>query len=308
MIRKIQDTFNDGRSDADTYFPLAERRRFYKLFRNNLGNIPTNFETNSENTILTTKEFNLRGIQFGNWLTTEDKFDYLSAFWIGMNDLNTVLKFPAKNLGLNNRLGVCFGSRGIANSKAHYQPKTDIINLNRYIDNTGIEKMTRFLNTGGAGSLAHEYGHFLDAVFGGQLEQIKTSFWLTDTCTEINKMKPNEIDKVKFPIRYQMAVIFEKLLFEKKGKIYVHSKYANRLLSIDSSQNGAYYRKNVEIWARLFECYISWKMNKKGLTNSFLSKTWKYTQSRTNIYVNTAEMTKLEKDIDKLIVLLRKNA
>lgn len=308
MIRKIQDTFNDGKSDADTYFPLAERRRFYRLFRNNLGNIPDNFEQNSENALLTTKEFNLRGLQFGNWLSTEDKFDYLSAFWIGMNDLNSVLRFPRKNLGLNNRLGICFGSRGVANSKAHFHPRTIVINLNRYMDNTRIEKMTRFLNSGGAGSMAHEYGHFLDAVYGSQLERTPKVWYLADTATGVKKFQPNEIDPKKFPMRHQMAVIFEKLLWTKKGKVYVPTNYANRLLKISTAGGGDYYRKNVEIWARLFECYITLKMQKKGLTNTFLAKSPKYVESNSWIYVNSSELKKLEKEIDKLVTMFRKNA
>lgn len=308
MIRKIQDTFNDGRSGADLHFSSNERKRFYKLFRNQLGKLPTNFATNAENSVLTTKEFNLKGIQFGNWLTTEDKYDYLSAFWIGMNDLQTVVKLNKKNLGLNNRLGVCFGSRGIANSKAHFSPKTIIININRYADDTSIEKMTRFLYSGGTGSLAHEYGHFLDALYGSQVEQSKTLYWLTDSCTRISKFKKNEVDKVKFPMRYQMAVIFEKLLWTNTKGVQTNSSYAERLKVIPTSLGGDYYRKTVEIWARLFEVYVSYKMHKKGLSNTFLTKSQTFIKQNQFIYVNEKEIKMLEKDIDLLLSMMRKNS
>lgn len=308
MIRKIQDTFNDGVSHADTYFNLNERKRFYKLFRNQTGVLPTQFATNAENSVLTTKEFNLKGIQFGNWLSTEDKYDYLSAFWIGMNDLQSIIQFKSKNLGLNNRLAVCFGSRGIANSKAHFSGKNNVINLNRYNNITSIEKMTRFLGSGGSGSLAHEFGHYLDSIFGSELERNKELWWLTDSCTGIKKFHKNDVNKAKFPMRYQMAVIFEKLLWTEQKGVTINSDYAQRLLKIPTISGGGYYRKPIEIWARLFEVYISYKMHKKGLSNTFLTKSQSYIKQGHMIYVNEKEIKSLEKDIDALISMFRRNS
>lgn len=309
MIRKIQDTFNDGHSDADQYFWETERRRFYKLFRNKVADLPKGFAWNAENSVITTKEFNLKGIQFGNWLSTEDKFNYLSSFWVGMNDLQSVLKFNKKNLGLNQRLGVAFGSRGVANSKAHFAPNTNVINLNRYNDETSIDKVTRFLYSGGAGSLAHEYGHFIDAVYGSQVEQIKEFYFLSDSATGVFRHKPITIDPKKFPMRYQMAVIFEKILFKKDRKgVFKPTRYGQSLQGIKSIEGGDYFRKTAEIWARLFEVYISYKLTKKDLKNSFLSKTQPYINANTYIYLNSAEIKAISPEIDKLLAMMRKNS
>ena len=309
MIRKIQDTFNDGRSDADKYFWETERRRFYKLFRNKVADLPKGFASNAENSVITTKEFSLKGIQFGNWLSTEDKFNYLSSFWIGMNDLQSIIRFNKKNLGLNQRLGVAFGSRGVANSKAHFSPTTNVININRYMDETSVDKITRFLHSGGAGSMAHEYGHFIDAAYGSQIERMKEFYFLSDSATGVRKHKPITIDPKEFPMRYQMAVIFEKILFKKDRKgVFKPTRYGQSLASIKSIEGGDYYRKTAEIWARLFEVYISFKLSKKGLQNSFLTKTQGFINASTRIYLNTSEIKAITPDIDKLLSMIRKQS
>ena len=46
----------------------------------------------------------------------------------------------------------------------------NVINITRYRDGK-LDKGIRFFGTGGLGSLAHEYGHFLDYAVGSRLSQ-----------------------------------------------------------------------------------------------------------------------------------------
>lgn len=299
-LRKVIDTFNDGQSDADKHFSLTELKYFFKLFRPR-GIYPKGFETNSQNSELTTIEFNLKGIQFGNWLSTEDKFDYMTAFWIAMHDMNLILRFPSSNLGLSEQLAVTFGSRGIPKALAHYSPKQQVINISRYIDEPRYSKMARFISTGGAGSLAHEYGHFLDYTFGAMIDLDKDFAFLTGASQSTN-WKMIEYDQKKNPMRYQMQLILNKALFsvDKKTKKVIYSEFGERMREI----NSRYYSLKVEIWARIFEKWIAYNLWRQyNIKNTFLT----HDEYNSPVYLTDKEMTVLDPLILKLIGMMRKH-
>lgn len=302
MLRKVNDTFNDGKSDADRYFNVAEKRRFYRLFRKNTE-LPNGFATSGNNSALTTKAYKLRGVQFGNWLSTEDKYDYLSIFYVSMSDMNKVLGFKRNNLGLDSNLGVCFGSRGVPKAKAHFHPGEMIINLARYYDADKFmvptSKMTRFISTGGAGSLAHEYGHFLDAIVGARLDP-SIDYWLTGPERSVN-WHLDLLDPRKHPYRHQMKKILDKALLDPKRKSG-YTQYGENLRML--KRNRDYYCSNVEIWARLFETYICYKLKKKNIENTFLTKSYK-TYDEVVIYPRMKDFPPIAKEIDKLILMIR---
>ena len=302
MIRKISDTFNDGYSAADNHFTVSEQKRFYRLFRKN-SELPIGFATNGNNTTLTSKEFSLRGLQFGNWLSTEDRYDYLSIFWLSMKDMNKVLKFKKTNLGMDNHLGVCFGSRGVPRARAHFNPQQMIINLSRYEDNQrgdNSSKMTRFIMTGGTGSLAHEYGHFIDAIFGSKID-VSSNYFLTGNFKSVKW--DNQIpDKSKNPLRYQMRMVLDKALLNPKTKSG-YTRYGVELKTLE--ENRDYYCSNVEVWARLFEMYVCYKLKQMNIENIFLTKSAKvYDQS--SYFPTWKEFGAIAKEIDKLLILMRK--
>jgi hypothetical protein len=241
-------------------------------------------------------KFGLRGLQFGNWLSNEDKYNYALALYAAFYDMNKVLRFKTSNLGLSEHLAIGFGSRGVPNSLAHYEGDNFVINITRYSRNDRLlipmSKEKRFLNTGGAGSFAHEYAHFLDNAFGLWSDQIRMSNWLTGDPRSTSKKRIN-YDRRKNPIRAQLEDVFESMLWTKSGK---PSAFQHRIL-----EETPYYNYKTEMFARLFEVYISFKLREKGIYNEFLVKR-KYNRP---VYLTTSEIRALIPKIDKLIELMR---
>lgn len=96
-------------------------------------------------------EFGLKNVQFGNWISDDDAEHHLKACHGALRDLADVLGVSPQVLSYKGRLALGIGARGKGHAVAHYEPQGKIINL------------TKFL---GGGSLAHEFGHFLDNVLG----------------------------------------------------------------------------------------------------------------------------------------------
>lgn len=97
--------------------------------------------------------FGFRGVEFGNWLSKEDRQQSLDHAYNALMDLANVLHISPQALSLSGKLSLAFGSRGRKGALAHYEPSRIVINLT---------KMS------GAGSLAHEWAHALDDYFGSQ--------------------------------------------------------------------------------------------------------------------------------------------
>jgi len=97
--------------------------------------------------------FKFRGVEFGNWVKHEERQALLNIAYDSFMDLSDILNVSPEALSLNGNLAISFGSRGISDALAHYEPLRAVINMTR-------------LN--GAGSLAHEWAHALDNYFGLQ--------------------------------------------------------------------------------------------------------------------------------------------
>lgn len=94
-------------------------------------------------------ETNMRGLQFGKYVSQKDRGLHVESAHEALSDLSDVLNVPLEDISLSGRLGLAFGARGRGSAAAHYE--TDQFNIN----------ITKKL---GGGSLAHEWGHFLDNV------------------------------------------------------------------------------------------------------------------------------------------------
>ena len=97
------------------------------------------------------QELGLHVFEYGGHVKQSDdpmerKFHTENAY-AALHDLADVLGVAPEEIGRSKRLSIAIGSRGSGNALAHYEPDTKVIN------------MTRFR---GKGSLAHEWGHFLD--------------------------------------------------------------------------------------------------------------------------------------------------
>jgi hypothetical protein len=104
------------------------------------------------------QEFNLRGVEFGNWVNDSSGLYHLKRSAEAFDDLSDIIGIDKKDISLNGRLAIAFGARGKGGALAHYEPDRKVINMTKY---------------GGAGSLAHEWGHAMDNILyqysnGGQ--------------------------------------------------------------------------------------------------------------------------------------------
>ncbi len=294
-VIKLQDTFGDLNSASDKHNREYNIQKLYKRFRS-AAPFPKKAYYDGEIVDLLSKTFGLKGIQFGNWLTTEDRYNYSLALYSCLYDMNKVLNFKTKNLGLSQSLAVALGSRGVPNSLAHYEGDNFVINITRYKRKDRLlvpmPKEWRFINTGGSGSFGHEYGHFLDNAFGLWSDQHINGNWLTGDPHSMHK-EPLTYNKRTNPIRAQLEVVFKLMLWEKDGN---RSAFHKRITS-----QSDYYNRRCEMFARLFEVYLSIKLKQKGIYNSFLVKR-KYVG---NMYLTEKEMKPIIPEMDKLISLLR---
>lgn len=95
------------------------------------------------------KRFAFRGGEFGTWLSQKDR--QLSLEWASsaFMDLAGILDIDEDKIGRNS-LGFAFGARGVGGfqaAAAHYDTIFNVINLTKLY---------------GAGSVAHEWAHFID--------------------------------------------------------------------------------------------------------------------------------------------------
>ncbi len=253
-------------------------------------------------------KFRLKGIEFGNWLTNDDALNYLSALVIAFNDLTKVVGYS--NLGFDGLVGIAFGARGHSRAAGHFEPATNMINLTRYkryIENpfTGqrvdVPKEKRFTLTGGVGSMAHEYGHALDYVMGGYVDQSSRSRALTmGRVTDLvgrNPFTPGSL-------RYQMTEIIRAVQETRSYLIMVDVLHKK-------GEMDSYWLRHNELWARLFEQWVGDKMRQKGITNEFLHKS-KYkdiaAKSKFPVYLTTAEFARISPKVDRLMEQIAKLA
>jgi hypothetical protein len=95
------------------------------------------------------KAFGIRGVEFGNWMEDAASAHHVQKAGEALMDLSDALGIDPKLISYGGRLAIAFGARGKGKALAHYEPGKKVIN------------MTKFA---GGGSLAHEWGHFLDNV------------------------------------------------------------------------------------------------------------------------------------------------
>jgi len=290
---KLQDTnaeITGSGSRLEKYWQANGIQNFFGKFRNKP--VPQKFRDSSDLSRIV-KTWHLRAIGFGNWVTQEDRNNYLSALLLALYDLNKVLRFN-QNIGLNGILSVTFGSRGAGSALGHFEPWSFIINLTRYHENPKFwSKERRFLLTGGSGVMAHEYGHALDYYFGLIVDPSFLSGALTGGRSVSRTYQSKGTDK----LRILMDALMNKLIWKKYGDTL--SPFYLRVLKNTSND---YWVQRNEIFARSFELYIKMKLNSLGIKNKFLTVT-KYEES---VYPRESEMTQVIPLFDKLIAEMRR--
>lgn len=154
QIRKAVDTIQNY-GQAEKYITLSVNfEKFLKRkYSSNLQKRMISSAIKSLTPENLVKEFRLRGIVFGNYVTQEERFYFLFKL---QGQLNVLAKLKGtKNLGLD-RLIVAFGAEGVARANAHFNPAKNLININRG------RKMYYDEILKGENSFIHEYAHFVD--------------------------------------------------------------------------------------------------------------------------------------------------
>lgn len=96
--------------------------------------------------------FGIRGVQYGNYMDGDAAQVHTEAAGTALHDLAAALGIEPEHVSLNGRLSLAFGARGRGGkAAAHYERDTTAINLTKHA---------------GSGTLAHEWGHFLDNILG----------------------------------------------------------------------------------------------------------------------------------------------
>ena len=180
--------------------------------------------------------FPFRGVEFGNWLTQTDRAIRLNETFDALRDLCALCGLTADAATLKGWLAMAFGSRGIPGAAAHFEHEHRVINLTK---------------EHGAGSLAHEWLHALDAFtaarFAGSLGQFAIKDW--------GKLPEGEL-------REAARALYRGL---------IKSPFARRSEDLDYLKGKTYYAKAQELAARAFEVYVIELAKIKGWTLDFLA-------------------------------------
>lgn len=196
------------------------------------------------------KQYHLKGFEYGNWVSNNDRYDHLLAAQRSLKHLAQIL--GSQNIGINGNIGIAFGGRGQGGAAAaHYEPSFNMINLTK---------------PNGAGCLAHEYGHALDYNFGSFVDQHKSFAALSGGHSISQTLETN----VGGQLRAMTNALIDAII-QTQSHQELREKVKNK---------GDYWIRRTEIFARFFEQYVCYKMRKIS-TDYYLTQTWEfYTHNR----------------------------
>mgnify|MGYP003542028446 FL=1 len=190
----------------------------------------------------------VKGLELGK--TLKNKENVLLNVMACSAVLSKVLNVSIQDLFLNNSLGFAIGSRGRGNALAHFEK------LNNLIHTTQKNEFASF---------AHEFAHAIDSAMGTVInnelsnmkyEQRKTNFAMERNLLLID---PSEFDNSKqISERILSSMSKLKTVFEKTDMKKASTKE-------DLGKIGAYWSKDIEMFARAFEVYVSDEITNLGL-------------------------------------------
>lgn len=192
------------------------------------------------------KHFNLAAVQFGNWMSQQDRLNFMYSTARSLHNLAKVLKVKDGDMGMGGRLSIALGARGSGKARAHYEiSPLAVINLTK---------------TKGIGSLAHEYAHALDnllpeLVVSPEIEMLSGGN-TTERVIEENLSSKNEFVK-------KMELLFQSLYM-------VGKKPTSFSKALDGQDPYVQWRS--EVFARSFEVFVFEELKKHQLKDRFLVK------------------------------------
>jgi hypothetical protein len=180
------------------------------------------------------KTFGIRGVEFGNWVNDASGKYHLQRSAEALHDLADVIGVDPKDISLNGRLALAFGARGKGTALAHYEPDRKVINMTKY---------------GGAGSLAHEWGHAMDNILHQYSEGGRESLSFGS-----QQQMGNHDPKLKALYDNLMEAITKPAPGEKGGKVQL-------ILDSEAKSLSRYYpemRRQVENGMEPLDVYNHW--------------------------------------------------
>jgi hypothetical protein len=261
---KFKDTGGDISSGgkADRYWYMRGFKEHYKRMRR--PQLSYNYTKGTSGVYKDCLEFGMGGIEFGNWVNGEGRYNFLVGCVVALTDMRTVTGFPKSKVGAG-RLGIAFGARGGGKAMAHFEPGTWVINLTRH------SRGHRFGQGGGLGAFAHEYGHFLDYWFG-------THHQPSSPRRSLTLGRSTTTDTGAFPASTAtMAGIANKIVQLAVWDGAVHSAYYKNMMK---NTAGDYWFRHNEIFARCFEQFVHDELRKRDIINAYLTQSkyqsWAY--------------------------------
>ena len=229
------------------------------------------------------QDLGFRAVEFGNWVGDAERQQHLDMTYNSMRDLANVLGIDKKDVSLDGRLALAFGSRGrggISAGAAHYELFREVINLTKMH---------------GAGCLAHEWGHSLDDRLGKLVNAPRDKF-LSDVVAEhprketLDKIPPVFVDIIntmKFRTSSVTRVEAEKI---KQGKLEFSEKVIRQWA--DSLQIGKDCKTEDTKWTRLVNDLIKNASDATGLEYISLHR-----GSGESVYMPLEELSKYRKSL-----------
>jgi hypothetical protein len=225
------------------------------------------------------KASNLKALEFGHYTTQYERFDFLACSDVSFSDIKKVTGF--KDIGFGT-IGLAYGARGMGGfAVAHFEPSSFMINLTR---------------KSGFGAFAHEYGHAIDYFFGGYIDQIPGCFSLSGGHS-ISTKKLNQ--SIPDSLRFLMDNVMEAVIWKNAKE---HTDMYNYLKR--TKDPGGYWFRRTELFARAFEKYVHYKLNKKGIKNEFLL----HTKYESGNYLSSNDFIKVLPRMERLIKKMALNS
>ncbi|PHQ85486.1 MAG: hypothetical protein COB65_02955 [Thalassobium sp.] len=220
-------------------------------------------------------QFNLVSIEFGNWMSQEDRANFLYASMLGLHQLALVFGIENRLIGLGGKLSIALGARGKGGRAiAHYEPNPrSVINITK---------------PKGKGSLAHEFAHAIDnalSYYTGQKFQTYVSGGRSTRkgYSDVVAKEGNYFEK-------QFEEFFNILFYEEDGSETDFNEAIKRETD--------YYNQRNEVFARTFEVYTLQRLKKKKIRNNFLVQP----SYNNKVYPSTELVKKVSPLIDKIVV------
>lgn len=226
---------------------LAPGGRIQSYWKNNQG-----INTDFNKVVELIEDYNLTGIEFGNWVPQNERLSYVNDVYMGLPIMCDFLNVSKKNIG-QNKISLAFGARGRRKSNAHFEPTTYAINLTR---------------KKGRKSFLHEYIHAIDRImyeatkkeYGTNPQMLFSAYFAFDGEFYLDNSRIFEERLKQFitedGVRGAFARLFWNLCFyveTKNGKSSVKwSKFYDTC-----KRTGEYFAYPWEILARSMEAYFA---------------------------------------------------